>query len=357
MNLNKWVPPCNRCEQYKLCDSGTHRFFVVLVIFFIIISCGYSYIESQTRINEINVRMHHYLNEISRLRVDVVYNTIHDIGIYENKASELAAYQVADNIKNTYGGDLNSLHERFKQGKYTDDRFNKIITDAILNGSSIVATEEYKNTGILIFVKDQLLYNLMFPTKNFATDMDDFTRRSFNQFLSQDFIDMIRKVRSDVMIIEPHREHRNPHTIIYSLTYDQIRDIISSEGIDGLAGYYVVKPSYITKTGDIFNVNDYDNNGIANNTFKMAIVPYISLYDYLIKYRNHHLKTIDSLEKEAKTRAEIDTRNAYYNSIGSVTVHLCIIFFLLNISRCLFFRNLVNNRDLEDIEKKLTDRV
>ena len=101
MSLSKWVPPCNRCEQYKLCDSGTHRFFVVLVIFFIIVSCGYSYIESQQRINEINVRLHHYINEISRLRVDVVYNTIYYIGVYENKASELAAYQVADKIKST----------------------------------------------------------------------------------------------------------------------------------------------------------------------------------------------------------------------------------------------------------------
>lgn len=357
MKSSKWIPPYNGCEQYKLCDSGTHRFFVVIVIFFVIISCGYSYIESQSRINEIDVRLHNYINEISRLRVDVVYNTIYDIGVYENKASELAAYQIADNIKSTYGNDLSNLHYRFKQGKFTDEKFNKIIADAVINGNRIIATDEYKNAGILIFVKDQLLYNLLFPSNKFANNMDDFTKRSFNQFLSQDFIDMIRKVRSDVMIIEPHREHRNPHTIIYSLTYDQIRDIISMEGIDGLAGYYVVKPSYITKSGDIFNVNDYDVDGKANKTFKMAVVPYISLYDYLIKYRSHHLKTIDSLEKEARSRAEIDTRNAYYNSIGSVIVHLCIIFFILNISRCLFFRNLVNNRDLEDIEKKLTDRV
>ena len=66
---------------------------------------------------------------------------------------------------------------------------------------------------------------------------------------------------------------------------------------------------------------------------------------------------IDTLESETKKRAEIDLRNTYYNSIGSLIVHLCVIFVILNMSRCLFFRNLIDPKDLKDIEKKLQNRV
>ena len=330
----------------------------MLVIFFVIISCAHSYFTAQTTINDIQIRRDSYLAETKRLRTDVVYNTIFDIGMYENKASELMALQMADMIKTAYKNDLTTLQDKFKQQLYADPRFVNIVYKVIDDGDGLVKSNEQTNAGYLIFVKDQILVNHLIKFGKFNENIDTFIQKSYNQYLSHNFIDMIKLHRSEVSIIEPGKNIWGRHMLISDLTYDQLRDIIDKEGMNGIAGYYVVKPSYITKEGDIFSINDFHaDSGIETGNFKIAVVPYISLYDYLLKYRKHHLNTITSLESEVTKRAEIDLRNTYYSSIGSLIVHLCVIFVILNISRCLFFRNLINPNDLKDIEKKLQDRV
>lgn len=357
MSKVKFIPPCSDCEQYKVCDSGTHRFFVMLVIFFVIISCAHSYFGSQTAINDIQVRRDSYLAETKQLKVDVVYNTIFDIGMYENKASELMALEMTDMIKKAYPNDLNILQGKFRQNIYADHRFVKIVNTVINNGE-LVKNHEQTNAGYLVFVKDRLLTNKLIKMDGFSISNNIFIQKSYNQYLTIDFVNMIRQYKSEVLVIEPNKNIWGHHVLLSDLTYDNLRDIIDSEGISGIAGYYVVKPSYITKEGDIFNINDFEDDiGQANDNFKITVVPYISLYDYLMKYRKHHLNTIQSLESKAIERAEIDLRNAYYNSIGSLIVHLCVIFVILNISRCLFFRNLIDPKDVKEIEKKLQDRV
>lgn len=357
MNM-KFLPPCTRCEQFKVCDSGTHRFFVLLVMVFIMISCAHSYFTAQTEINDIQVRRDTNLSETKRLRVDVVYNTIFDIGMYENKAAELRALEMTNMIKESYPDDLKSLQAKFKQGLYADPRFIKIVNNVVTDNDDLVENNEQTNAGYLIFIKDRVLYNRLIFTRNFSVDFDTFINKSYNTLLATNFMHMIKEHRSDVCIIEPTKNIWDHHVWISDLTYDNLRDIIYSEGINGISGYYVVKPAYITKNGDIFNINDFiDNDGYSSDNFKIAVVPYISLYDYLFKYRKHYLNMIDTLESETKKRAEIDLRNTYYNSIGSLIVHLCVIFVILNMSRCLFFRNLIDPKDLKDIEKKLQDRV
>lgn len=346
--------PIAPCEQYKICDSSTHRFFVILVMIVIIISCSYSYLESQTKINDITTRIEKQEATTEQLKTEVVLNTIQDIGLYEDKDAELTAMRLTIRIKDAYADDLSLLQNKFQQGIYSDTRFNNIIITTIKDGRIIQGVD----SGYLIIIKDKLLYNDLIPSKEFASDLSILPKVSYNLFLSEDFVNMIDHHRSEIKIIEPKKKswHSN-HFIADTLTTDKIHDIIKSEGLDGLSGYYVLKPAYITKIGDIFNVNDFDTNGVRADNFKIAVVPYISLYEYIMNYRNHHISTINKMHAEAIARAELDRRNIYYNSISSLLLHLCVIFLILNVSRCLFFRNLIDKEDLTDIEKKLKDRV
>ena len=359
MNLpeNKDLRPFCGLEQFKVCDSGTHRFFVILVMFFIIVSCGYSYLYSQTKINDAEIRLNSYLAETTRLKVDVVYNTIDDIGTYEDKASELMAIKMADRIKTEYGDELPRLLESFRRDNYADMPFVPIVHDVVNSGNDLMPSDLRRSAGYLVFVKDKLIHNQLFKDRRLVIDSNDFVTHNYNQFLAIKFMDMITNYRSEVRIIEPTKTVWNKHVIIQNMTYDKIREIIHDEGLEGIAGYYVVKPSYITRHGDIFGINDYDENGLLSDNFKIAVVPYISLYDYLLEYRKHHLNTIDSLENEVRKQFEVEVRNIYYNSIGSLIVHLCVIFVILNVSRCLFFRNLLSQEDLKSIESRLMNKV
>ena len=355
---DRWTPPCNKCEQYKVCDSGTHRFFVVVVILMIIASCGYSYLDSQTQLSNIRVRKDKYMEEILKLRVDLAYNTIYDIGRYEGKASELMASHMADDINEAYKDDLHTLHNKFARGIYSDPRFNQIVLKTIEGGHVLMEPDDYKNDGYLIFVRDKILTNTMFKTDRFASNIAEFAEKSYNPYLTTDFIDIIRRHKSETMIIEPRRVIWGaPHKIITNLTYDNIYDLIKSEGLDGVSGYYVVNPAYITRDGDIFNVSDFTDDGELSNNFKITIVPYISLYNHIMKYRKPYLDSITALENLVINRAELDARTVYYSSIKSVIIHLTIIFLILNLSSSLFFRNLIKIGDLDDIKKKLTDRA
>ena len=354
--FNKYIPD-NGCEQYKVCDSGTHRLFVLLVMALLIISCGYSYLNTQTQLNEIRVRRDAYVHGVNKMKIDVVYNAVNDIGMYEHKASELMALRITNKIHDAYGDDLTPLLTSFKEERYAEPKFAAIVNNVIHNGDGLVHTAEHRDAGYFIFVKDRLLYNLMFTNTPFSIPIDEFVSRSFNQYLSHNFIDMIKHCRSEVMVIEPKKRIWGVHEIVPAFTYEKLSEMIFEEGMASIAGYYVVNLSYITKEGDIFNINDFDAQGDRADNFKIAVVPYMSLYEYLLKYRKHNLDALQSLENEVRKRADIDMKNLYYDSISSLIVHLCVIFVILNISKYLFFRNLIAMDNLDEIKKKLEDRV
>ena len=359
MTFGRFKPPCSKCEDYKLCDSGTHRFFVAVVVIMAFISCGYSYLHSQSHINSIREQLANEMEEASRFKADIAYTTISDIGRFEETASELMALRITQRIQHDYNNDLSTLHDKFKNGTFSDPKFNRVVYDVTNNTDSVFVLPEIYHSGYMLFVKDKMLHNNLLATGNFAFDMEEFSNRSYNQFLSIDFINMIQEHRTETMVIEPKRINWvDSHTLIHSLTYDNIYNIIRSEGIVGLNGYYVVRPAYITRHGDIFNINDFDEvTGTINSNFKISVVPYISLYEYLINFRKRSLDAIKVIESEARKRAAIEERNAYYSSISSLLIYISAIFLILNLSNCLFYRNMVKQKDVDGIKSKLIDRV
>jgi len=359
MTFGRFKPPCSKCEDYKLCDSGTHRFFVAVVVIMAFISCGYSYLHSQSHINSIREQMTREMEEAARFKADIVYTTISDIGRYEEKASELMALRVADRIQREYNNNLSDLHDKFKAGTYSDPKFNKVVYDVTMNSNDSFVLPEVYHSGYMLFVKNKMLHNNLLTSGSFSFDMEEFASRSYNPFLSMDFINMIREHRTETMVIEPKRVNWvDNHVLIHSLTYDNIYSIIKDEDIVGLNGYYVVRPAYITKHGDIFNINDFDEvTGIVNSNFKISVVPYISLYEYLTNFRKRSIDAIKVIEEESRKRASIEERNAYYSSISSLLIYISAIFLILNLSNCLFYRNMVKQRDVEGIKSKLIDRV
>ena len=357
----QWDPPCTNNEQYKVCDSGTHRFFVIIVILLIFLSCGYSYLDSRNQINNIQIQKNRYMEEIMNLKVDIAYNTILDIGRYEGKAAELMAQHVADDIREAYKNDMSVLQDRFTKGIFSDSRFNGIVMKTILGEHNINELNDHRwgNGGYLVFVQDKLLYNQLFSGGDaFATNIDDIVHKSYNKFLTYDFIDMIRDSKSGIHIIEPNRAMwGNTHYMMTNLTYENIYNMLKDEGLDGLTGYYVVNFAYIHRDKDIFGVSDYDENGYRTNNFKITIVPYISLYNYIMQYRKPYLNSIDELEQLVNSRAESATKGVYLTSISSLIIHMAAIFLILKLSGTLFFRNLIDGKDLSSIKKKLKDRT
>ena len=358
-NKKRFEPPCAPDEQYKVCDSGTHRFFVAIVLILAFISCGYSYFHAQSHINSIREQHARELVEATRFKTDVAYQTIFDIGRYESKTAELMASRIINRINRDYMDDLPRLQKKFQSGVFSDDKFNLMVYDTISNSSTMTVATDLYSSGYLMFVKNKMLYNNMITDNTFAFDSDVFVRKSYNQFLANDFIDMIQDRRSETMIIEPRRVNWvDGHEIIHSLSYDNLYNIIKNEGFAGLNGYYVVRPAYITQRGDIFNVSDFDlDSGEPNDNFKICIVPYMSLYEYLGSFRKRSVDAIKVIEDESRKRAAMDERNAYYSSIVSLILHISAIFLILNLSGSLFFRNMISRHDVDKIQSKLTDRV
>lgn len=69
---------------------------------------------------------------------------------------------------------------------------------------------------------------------------------------------------------------------ISTMTIDALYDLyVSKEDIDVFKNYEMLVPIYITKTGDIFGVRDYDSLGQPIHNYKIIIVQRVNIYDAL----------------------------------------------------------------------------
>jgi hypothetical protein len=115
-------------------------------------------------------------------------------------------------------------------------------------------------------------------------------------------IDMlIDNNKSDIIFYEPNEPIRNiEHMVLNSPSIEGLKNVYTKEGIEGLSGYVMLVPSYITETGDIFGTPDVSNDGNVNKTYKIVVVQRFSLYD-IIKKHQLVTHTEDDLCKVAKS--------------------------------------------------------
>lgn len=73
-------------------------------------------------------------------------------------------------------------------------------------------------------------------------------------------------------------------TELTDMDLDSIYKVYKEEGTEGLKGYEMLIPMYITDNGDIFGTSDFNTLGEKNDNYKIIIVQRINLFDALDEY-------------------------------------------------------------------------
>lgn len=171
----------------------------------------------------------------------------------------------------------------------------------------------------------------------------DYVDVSYNSSL---FINAIWKLKNQddsIIAIEPYNYLDESHSKITEITYDNLKSIYMTEGLEGLKNYQFLVPVYITDTGDIFGQKDIVE-GVPQNTHKIIIIQSFNLYDQLLHLRPNFE---NSFEQDKN-----DIINRYDSILYDLNLFGIILILSISILIAFFFLSYNNSIDNEDLDKK-----
>ena len=245
-----------------------------------------------------------------------------------NIAIESAAGIVND-IRVKYP-DLTVLRNELDSGIYSS-KLNQIILDNI-RGKYLYNIRN-SNNDIVVISRNGIMMDLNL-TKFDTTyrSFDDEAKHHFNDKLTYAAIDNIMLHRDSAMIYyEPGKpDDTENHVLIQEPTKEALKDVFMKEGYEGLKGYVVLVPAYITDDGDVFGTPDISSDGLATNNHKIIVVQRFSLYDIVMA---HHKPidftdlTFSMIDYERTEQIKFKTLSYVGISLLNVVVLLLMIYY------------------------------
>lgn len=257
--------------------------------------------------------------ELDEIHIEVQWTDIEsilDLSILaaHNEAVETASILV-DNIKRSYP-DLSELNEEFDQGKFNSPKFTEALMSSI--------QEKYlygihnSSNDIFVISRNGIVFDMnVTKIKKTNRNFEEEARTHFNEQLTYSALEALLTHRDDVLIYYEPLQPIDPegHNLITVPTRKSLEEIFYKEGLEGLRGYTVLVPAYITDNGDVFGVPDIGLDGNVNLNHKLIVVQRFSIYDVMNKIRQHEM---------VKQKSYMQTRDNIANQMEFATLsYIC----------------------------------
>jgi hypothetical protein len=308
------------------------RILVILIVLILSLSCGYhyvSYLEQAKVIEDEKISIQNQFDDLTWFNIETLIGAIQREG---NIQANAAAIILKDNIFEQYPN-LDELKSDFDTGNYNPTRFNKILIKTIPQ-TSFMGNFDDRN-GIIVATDKKIMYNLMVRHDSIDNSWDEFIEANYNKALAKRASFYLHSRSPLLNIIEPHppmTTHYN-HYMIDDGTVDNLRKVYIREGLQGLYGYVILCPVYVTPNGDIFNTPDYNDQGVKANNHKMMIISCISIYDTIVKYHMNNYNMTVNLKRNILEAKEAELVQLYYSSICFVLINLIVMLSLIGITK------------------------
>ena len=254
------------------------------------------------------------INRVDSTHTEVQWNVIEGF-IYFAKFqaktnSDIVAKQIVADIDREYP-DLSELSRDFDRGMYYSPKFLNIISKDI-NGKHLYDLTGTRNDIFVLSRNGIILDNNIEYHNATHRNIHDEATKHYNQILAYNAINqLINNSNNDVIFYEPNKPINGKHIILESPSMNNLKRVFEEEGIEGLAGYIILVPSYITEDGDIFGTPDISSDGFVNENYKIIVVQRFSIYDIIKRH-----KLVTHSEKDIYTVA----RTGYADMLKSATV-------------------------------------
>lgn len=237
-------------------------------------------------------------NDLVRAQKEEEWKLVETL-IYENsdKAQE-KAQSVAEKITFEL---VKEYKDNNDQLKYDIDNLSptsglSIILDNNIKGKYL----NYENEDNTIFVANQT--GIVSDKSLSGADKDrTWTKevsKSENHRLTAQMRDALIGQKNILIFSESNSSENPNHYKMKEMRLDELRKLYISEGLNGLKHVRILVPAYITRTGDIFGVDDVDAIGNRQENHKLIVVQRFSIYDIIsTKYTDVSAKNELAIQK------------------------------------------------------------
>lgn len=164
------------------------------------------------------------------------------------------------------------------------------------------------------------------------------TTAHYNKSLAKEAVNMILKKDSSIIYWEYLSSDDPNHYKISKPSMKELRHLFEKEGLEGLKGIEFLAPAYITERGDIFGVDDIDDNGMLADNHKIIVVQEFNLYDQIMSRHQAEFMKYEIYRESVQK----DMRHTMVTRTFSVILSTLIIIFVV------FILMLLNNRMFHD---------
>lgn len=193
---------------------------------------------------------------------------------------------VSDNIQNEILStcDMDSLKHNL-ENNIPDESLNNILKNNIED--NYFSDIEDGNNDIFVCNRFGILSDYSYKTSSLR-DKENYSWEEeadlhYNKKLFKDAVNKIlSQDTSELIIIEPYMNNLVGHQYLKTISKQDLENIYKTEGIEGLKGYQVLVPIYITSNGDIFGDDDIRSSVLIENN-KIILVQRFSIYDQLVE--------------------------------------------------------------------------
>ena len=299
----------------KIYKSYKYKILVIILLFAI------SILTFEFAIDQVKIEEQKQVTALKDRDFDVIWDYLNScIDVAESDAQNLAA-NIESSILNKF--DLDKLEENLNNGKRSElvDLVDECIDDYQLSST----VKNNRNSCIVLEGYDRIIadrtIDLSRIDKRFHHfKFSDYEKIAYNVPLLSTAERQIKNHTSTTPItieIYNYIENSN-HTKINSCTYNNLKKVYETEGIEGLRNYQFLAPAYITRNGDIFGNLDL-KEGNQNDNHKFIVLVSFNLYDQIIKMRPDF------------------EQNSYYKNIGTGYENILTAIYMAAVITCIVF--------------------
>ena len=264
---------------------------IIFVLFIIVIPGLFHYVFYHTKLDIYNssirdaeVQYHESLWSMTDSTIKIAN------AVGKEKGIELSKVLV-DKIR--ANNDIHHLKDALDSGNYAESGFFYTVHNTI-RGNWLLNINNSNNDVFVLYRDNILIDTTANADGRIYQDLESFISNHYNPELAKvAFNAMLRGEPSDIIFME-NNPGLSEHMQLASMNKYALKKIIETEGINGLRGYEILLPIYITDDGDIFGTRDITKEGIVSKNHKMILVQTYNLYDMLSMYNSSEIESINS---------------------------------------------------------------
>lgn len=295
---------------------------LIIILLFVISIISFDYIIEQVRKEEIRQE-----TELKDRDFDVVWDYLRSWEDLASSDAQGLANNIEKNIKNTM--DLDQLEEDLKNGNR--ESLIDLVDQTINDYDFTTLVKNNRNSCIVLEGYDKILANRMVDLSKVEagrihSEFSDYFEISYNKKLFKTAERLIQNHTStNPIAVEIHDYIENPdHILINSCTYENLKKVYLTEGVEGLRNYEFLVPVYITRDGDIFGNLDIKEGNPNANSHKFVVIITFNLYDQLMQMR-------PDFEQNSFYRDVLYGFDNILTAVYLAASITCIVFFIISI--------------------------